>query len=155
MYKPRTWALVADGVRARILRGRETGGPPPEPPTELISRSRSQNLRDFFSDRPGRLHAAARSGRRSAMEDGPDPIRQDMQDFAREIVDRLDSHRRAGDFERLAIFATPTMLGLLRDEMPRALRGTVILEMSRNLVPVGEMELRHLVREEIRKASTT
>lgn len=149
--KPRTWALVADGVRARILRDLEGGTPPPGPPTELVSRSRSQHLREIMSDRPGRTHASDRSGRRSAMEYGADPIRRDMRDFARDLMDRLDSHRRAGDFERVAIFAAPTMLGLLREEMPRALRDTVILERSRNFIPLGEADLRNIVQEEIRQ----
>lgn len=149
MKRPRTWALVADGVRARILRGLEGGAPLPHPPGELISRSRSRHLRDVMSDRPGRTQSSDRSGRRSAMEPGSDPIRQDMRDFAHDLMDRLDSHRRAGDFERLAIFAAPAMLGLLREAMPQALRSTVILERSQNLVQSGEAELREIVRSEI------
>lgn len=149
MQRPRTWALVADGVRARILRGLEGGAPVPQPPTELITRSRSQHLRDIMSDRPGRAHASDRGGRRSGMEPGSDPIRRDMQDFAHELMDRLNSHRRAGDFERLAIFAAPAMLGLLREAMPRAVRNTVFLERSQNLVQFDEAELRELVQREI------
>ena len=149
MHRPRTWALVADGIRARILRGLEGGAPRPQPHTELITRSRAQHLRDIMSDRPGRAQASDRSGRRSAMEPGSDPIRRDMQDFARELMDRLDSHRRAGDFDRLAIFAAPTMLGLLREEMPQAVRNTVFLERSQNLVQFDEAELREVVKREI------
>ena len=142
MHKPRTWALVADGVRARILRELEDGVPEPRPHTELISRSRSQHLRDIMSDKPA-------SDRSAGAGHGVDPIRQDMRDFARELVDRLNSHRRAGDFQRLAIFAAPAMLGLLREEMPRAVRDTVILERTRNLVRFDETELREIVKTEI------
>jgi len=149
MHRPRTWALVADGVRARILRALEGGMPPPDPPTELVSRSRSQHLRDVMSDKPGRTWASDHGGRRSGLECGTDPIRRDMRDFARDLMDRLDSHRRAGDFDRLAIFAAPAMLGLLREEMPRGIRATVFLERSKNLVHFAEPDLRDLVKTEI------
>lgn len=148
MLRPRTWALVADGVRARILRGLEDGAPPPRPPSELVSLSRSQNLLDMMTDAPGCVPASDH-GRRFGLEAAEDPIRRDMRDFARQLMDRLDSHRRAGDFERLAIFAAPTMLGFLREEMPRALRATVILERSRNLVQVDAARLRGIVKSDI------
>lgn len=150
MHKPRTWALVADGVRARILRGLEDGAPPSFPPTELISRSRSQHLRDVMSDKPGRTQSSDHSGRRSSLDYGTDPIKEDMRDFAREIVDRLDSHRRARDFARLAIFAAPDMLGTLRQEMSRALKSTVFFERSQNLMHLREDDLRDRVVKEIR-----
>lgn len=149
MHKPRTWALVADGVRARILRGLEGVTPVPQKPTELISRSRSRHLRDIMSDRPGRTQSSDRSSRRSGMEYGSDVIRQDMRDFAHDLMDRLNSHRCAGDFERLAIFAAPAMLGLLREEMPRAMRNTVVFERSQNLVQFDEADLREIVKKEI------
>ena len=148
MTKPRIWALVADGVRARVLRGLEDGAPLPSPPTELISRSRSRRLRDILAGNTDPGHVLSQAERGIASE-GPDLVRQDMRDFAHEISDRLDSHRRAGDFERLAIFATPGMLRLLRDEMSRALRGTVFLERRGNLVQYPEAALRDLVRTEI------
>jgi protein required for attachment to host cells len=103
----------------------------------------------MMSDKPGRTHASDRSGRRSGMEDGADPIKRDMQDFARELTDRLNSHRLAGDFERLAIFAAPAMLGLLREEMSHALRATVIIERDQNLMSLGEAELRATLKSEI------
>lgn len=152
MRRASTWALVADGVRARILRELEAGTDTSAPVSELVSRSRSQHLRDIMSDKPGGTRLPDRGGRRSAMDYSADPIRRDMQDFAREIIEHLDMHRRAGDFQSLAIFAAPHMLGILRQSTPPALGRTVILEDARNLVPLGEAELREVVREAIRSA---
>lgn len=149
MRKPRIWALVADGVRARILRGLEDGTPSSDPPGELVSRSRSQHLRDLMAGKPGRSRSPDRSGRSPAMDDGADMVRHDMQDFARELLARLDSHRLAGELERLAIFAAPDMLGILRAEMPRSLRARVFLERAQNLMPLDETELREVVKAEI------
>jgi len=79
------------------------------------------------------------------MEPGSDPILRDMQDFARDTLGVLEEHLRAGRLSRLAIFAAPKMLGVLRDEMPAALREAVILERDLNLVNLSEAELRETV----------
>ena len=73
--------------------------------------------------------------------DGPDA----------ELLARLDSHRLAGELERLAIFAAPDMLGILRAEMPRSLRSRKTLERAQNLMPLNEAELREVVKSEIRE----
>lgn len=143
MKKPKTWALVTNGVRARILRGLENGVP--DGPIELVSMARSTHLREIMADRSGRSFSSDRSGRRSAMEPGSDPIRRDMQDFARDTFETLEKHRREGGFERLAIFAAPKMLGILREEMPDTLRDCVFLERPLNLIHCPEAELRGTV----------
>jgi len=137
------WALVTNGVRARILRGLEARDA--DAPVELVSKAEATHLRDHLTDRPGRSFASDESGRRSAMEPGSDPILRDMQDFARDTLGVLEEHLRAGRLSRLAIFAAPKMLGVLRDEMPAALREAVILERDLNLVNLSEAELRETV----------
>lgn len=140
----KTWALVTNGVRARILRGLETRGA--QDPIELVSKTRSTHLRDALSDKPGRSFASDGSGRRSAMAPGTDPIQRDMQDFARETLTLLEQHFRARDYALLAIFAAPKMLGILRQELPASLRDAVTLERATNLIGLPEAELRETVR---------
>ncbi|EPX83692.1 host attachment protein [Salipiger mucosus] len=139
-----TWALVSNGVRARILRALEGGDG--EEPIELVSKAESTHLRDILSDRSGRSFASDHSGRRSAMEPGSDPIRRDMQDFASDTLEMLEGHHRARDFGRLAILAEPGMLGILRQQMPAGLRPAVVLERPVNLVGLPAAELRETVR---------
>lgn len=144
----RTWALVMDAVRARVLRGvQDADG---EDPVELVSRASSTHLRDIMADKAGRSFASDGSGRRSAMEPGSDPVRRDMQDFAAETADFLEHHRRAGDFSRLAVFADPKMLGILRTEWPATLWETVFLDLPLNLVSMPERDLRERVLDHIR-----
>lgn len=138
-----TWALISNGVRARILRQLENSDAGAA--IELISRSRSTHLRESLSDRPGRNHALGPGARRSVMEPGSDPIRRDMQDFALQTLGLLEQHLRARDFNRLAIFASPRMLGILREEMPTALLPAVILERNFNLIQMPGPELRRVV----------
>lgn len=142
-----TWALVMSGVRARILRGLEDADG--TEPVEIVSRAASTHLRDILSDKPGRSFSSGSSGRRSAMEPGADAVHRDMQDFARETADLLERHHRKGEFVRLAVFAEPKMLGILRAEAPATLWRSVFLELPANLIALPERELRERVREQI------
>lgn len=148
MSRSRTWALVMDAVRARVLRGVEDADG--EEPVELVSRAASTHLRDIMADKAGRSFASDGSGRRSGMELGSDPIRRDMQDFAAETAEFLERHRRAGDFTRLAVFADPKMLGILRAEFPATLWETVFLDRPLNLISLPERDLRERVVDQIR-----
>lgn len=145
MARDVTWALVSNGVRARILRGLDDGGS--GDPIDLAGRADSTHPRDMPADKVGRSFASAGGGRRSAMEPGSDAAQRDMQDFARETLDLLDRHLRAGRLTRLAIFAAPKMLGILRAEMPDSVRKAVFLERDVNLLSLPEAELRETILE--------
>ncbi|WP_102108041.1 host attachment protein [Oceaniglobus roseus] len=148
MRSARTWALVMNGVRARILRGLEdTDG---EDQIEIVHRAASMHLRDVLTDRAGRSFSSGSGGRRSAMEPGTDPILRDMQDFASDICEVLEQHRKAGAFARLAILVEPRMLGILRARMPAPLHESVVLERPMNLVALPEKELRERVLDLVR-----
>ena len=148
MRRSKTWALVMNGVRSRILRRLEDGDG--EDPVELVSRARSAHLRDIMADKTGRSFQSGSKGRRSTAEMGNDPILRDMQDFASETADVLEKHRRVGDFVRLAVFAEPKMLGILRKEFPATLWSTVFLDVPLNLIALSERDLRSRVLDEIR-----
>lgn len=149
MAGAKTWALVSDGVRARIVRGLDEDDP--EESIEVVSKAESTHLRDILSDKSGRSFASFGGGRRSGMEPGSDPIRRDMQDFAKETFEVLERHHRAGDFEKLAIFAEPRMLGVLRDEMPSTLHAVVTTEQPVNLVQLSKTELRATILRMLRE----
>jgi protein required for attachment to host cells len=140
MSGARVWVLVADGMRARILRG--FGQDDTLDPIEIASTAESVHLRDIMDDKPGRGFSSGSGGRRSAMEPGSDPVRRDMQDFAQALFSTLESHHRAGDFDQLAIFAAPAMLGILRQEMPASLNTSLVADRAVNLMPLSAHELR-------------
>lgn len=140
--------MVISGVRACILRGVQDGDG--EDPIELVSRAPSIHLRDIMADKLGRSFSSGATGRRSAIEMGSDPILRDMQGFASGTAELLEKHRRAGDFIRLAVFAEPKMLGILRKESPATLWAAVFLDLSLNLIALSERGLRARVLDEIR-----
>lgn len=135
----KTWAVVLNGARCRILRG--VSGRGEDAPAELVLRSESRNLRVILSDRPGRTFPPAAGGRRSAMDCGSDPLAEDQRDFIRQIIALLEIHRRAGDFDMLAVFAEHDMLGHLRQMMPPTLADLVIREVPKNLVQLSAQDL--------------
>lgn len=149
--RSKTWALVLNSARCRILRGLGADGG--EVPAELVLRSESRHLRDIMSDKPGRSFASAGGGRRSAMEYASDQIAEDRRDFLRQVIALLESHRCAGDFDRLAVFAEHDMLGYLRQMIPRALADLVILEEPKNLLHLSVQELAEVVSHEVRDRS--
>jgi protein required for attachment to host cells len=149
MTKSKIWALVINGMQARILRG--LGNADTDDIIERSSKAQSSHLRDIMADQAGRSFSSYSGGRRSAMEPGSDPIRHDMQEFARETLQDLEKHHRAGDYEQLAIFSAPKMLGVLREELPEGLRSAVIIECPSNFINLPEGELRETVRRHVRE----
>lgn len=141
------WALVINGARCRILRGISDRGH--DAPAELVLRSESRNLREIMSDKPGRSFSSMGGGRRSAMEYASDPVAEDQREFIRQVISLLESHRRAGDYDKLAIFAEHDMLGLLRQMLPQSLAGLVIREVPKNLLHHSAQELAEIVSREL------
>ena len=149
MVRNKTWALVTNGVRARILRGLEDGDH--EEPIEIVSKADSTHLGEMMSDKSGRSFSSGSGGHRSEMEPGSDPIRRDMQDFAHETLSVLATHLRAAHFNRLAIFAAPKMLGIIRQEIPTSLQKAVVFESAANLINLPETDVLDFVRNAVGK----
>jgi protein required for attachment to host cells len=147
----RTWALALNSTRSRILRGLSESSETTQ--AELVLRSEARNLRDIMSDKPGRSFASAGGGRRSAMEYSSDLVAEDQREFIRQVIALLESHRRAGEFDRLAVFAEHDMLGHLRQLMPDALRDLVICEVPKNLLHLSTQDLPAAILRELKNGS--
>ena len=139
--------MAINGARCRILRGLGRGGD--EAAAELVLRSESRRLQEIMSDRPGRAFAFGGGGRRSAIEYASDPLAEDQRDFIRQVLALLESHRRAGDFVDLVVFAEHDMLGHLRRLMPQSLRDRVIREVPKNYLQLPARELSTVVAREL------
>lgn len=126
-----------NSVRARVLRGLSVNGE--AVPDELVMRSASLKLRDLMADKPGRSFAPK----------GGDPLAEDQRDFVRQVISLLDSHRLAGDFEVLAVFADSDVLGLLRQLMPPLLKETIIREVPKNLLHPSPHDFQRVIAREL------
>ena len=146
MHVRRMWALVADGNRARIVRG--VGSKSEDAPAgELTLHFDKKRLGEIMADKPGRAFSSV-GGRRSAMEYASDPVREEGLHFAQEIAALLGRHLKAGEFDALLVYAAPRMLGFLRDAIPEALKSVIVSESDKDLTKLPEAELRALVTQE-------
>ncbi len=145
LNKSKLWVLAMNSARARILRDLAGDGGQ----TELVLRSEAHKLRDIMADKPGRSFSSMGGGRRSAMEYGSDPLAEDEREFIRQVIAVLQSHRRAGDFDALAVFAEHEVLGRLRQLMPSILKDMVIKEVPKNLLHLSPHELPQAIARDI------
>jgi protein required for attachment to host cells len=106
-----------------------------------------------MSDKPGRSFASYGGGRRSSIAYASDPIAEDQQEFIRQIIALLESHRRAGEIRKLAVFAEHDILGHLRQLMPPTLSDLVIREVPKNLLHLSPHELSETVLAELQDDS--
>lgn len=140
MKQNRTWILLADGARARIIRQLKADSESGERPEDLTYEFQKEQLREIMSDRPGRSYSS-HDARRSAMEYHSDPVREREKDFADQLLAELERHQAAGQFDRLAIIAEPRMLGLIRDRISKQLQALVIAEIDKDLTKLPRTEL--------------
>jgi protein required for attachment to host cells len=134
-----TWILLADAHRAEIWERR--GDQAPESVRTLEPTTQHQFKRDIGSDRPGRAIASS-DGRHAAVEPHVDPLVLEHQHFATELTTVLDQELAAGRFDRLAIFAAPKMLGLLRESRDQKLAKVVVSEAPKDLTKSSPADIR-------------
>ncbi len=108
------WLLVANSSLARIFKI-EKGHSLVEITVLEHPESRLRNL-DLVSDKPGRDFESAGLGRHG-LDSGITPKQHEFTIFAKYLADYLETARHLGKFERLYIFAGPTLLGLLRQAL--------------------------------------
>jgi protein required for attachment to host cells len=147
MRNEKQWVLVLNATNARILRNLVRGGATSG--DEIVLRAESRSLKDIMSDKPGRSFSSGSAGRRSGMEYGSDPVHEDALAFARKVVEELETLRIAHAFDQLAIFADPEMLGIIRKQLPKALKAMVNAEVDKNLLHESEHDLPRIVAESL------
>ncbi len=143
----RLWVLAINSTRARVLRG--IGSDDDSLPVELILKSEARRLRQIMSDVAVREVASTSTGKCSTIEYGSKTIDEDQRDFIRQVFALLESHRCAGEFDHLAIFAELRVLGVLSQMMPQALRGMVICAVPKNLLHLSPRDLPKVILEDL------
>jgi protein required for attachment to host cells len=139
MKAKRTWILIADGSRARVLESRGPGSGLVPVDDMVLSKQLPPN-REIETDRPGRSLESA-NPTRHAIESRSDPHRELKRKLAREVVNKLEHGLRHRRFDQLAIVAPPTALGDLRDALSKALQAKVTAELGKDLVKIPQHEL--------------
>jgi protein required for attachment to host cells len=147
----KTWALIADGGRARILEnngpmhghiGNGDGSSVREwmAVEGLIFHGDHSSTHDLMTDRQGRSFSSAGAGR-SALEARTDPHRDQKTRFANHLATMLAEQLQSGAYHRLIIAAAPVTLGDLRGAISDKVRATIIAEFAHDLTKVPNSEI--------------
>ncbi len=132
MKPVRTWILIANGARARVMQAEGVGKGVTALPSMVFGQE-SKKGSDIMADRPGRTFDSAGAGRHG-MAYHSEPERGRERTFAAMLVSALQRAYEEGKFERLVLVAPPQALGDLREalslDLTRALQGTLAKDLT-------------------------
>ncbi len=139
MKSTRTWVLIADGARARILQN-EGPGKGLHEVEGCVFHGDHAATHEIMSDREGRSHSSVGPGR-SAIEAHSDPHRELKKKFAHHLADVLASKLREKAYDRLVIVAAPAALGDLRSALSEQVRAKVTGEVAKDLTKTPDADV--------------
>jgi len=141
-----TWVLIADGMRARILKWDGGDRLAPAMEHEFYDPQVHGYSRDLKSDAPGRAFDPG-SGARHAMEPRHDPHELEKERFGRSIAAVIDAAAARKAFDRLILVAPPKALGVLRSALGQAARSRVSGEIHKDLIHTPAHQLADHLRD--------
>ncbi|MGI9426482.1 MAG: host attachment protein [Hyphomicrobiaceae bacterium] len=138
MMKPtRTWILIADGARARVLLN--------EGPGKGITAVDGMNFtgshaatRDIMADKPGRSFESV-GDTRHALQNPSDPHQLLKQQFVDRIAAIMTEHQSA--YDSLIIVSPPATLGMIRKALSKAVANKVKSELGKDLTHTTNTEI--------------
>lgn len=141
MKPTRTWILIADSGRARVL---ENLGPG-KGAAEVAGMSFEAELpavHDLVSDRQGRSFESS-GATRHPLEPRSNPRDRLKHDFLAGLATELDARLATGAFDRLLVVAPPQALGELRGLFTDRVRAVVTGELAKDLTKTPSHDLAH------------
>lgn len=139
MKSQRTWVLIADATRARVL---ESEGPGHG--LKLVSGLSFEvalpPTHELVSDRQARSYESVGSARH-AISGRTDPRRKEKRRFVEDVADAVAKLGSQKAFDRLIIVAPPQALGDLRDALPESIRGLIVTEVAKDLTKTPDSEV--------------
>ena len=139
MKPTRTWILIADSGRARVL---ENLGPG-KGAAEVAGLNFATELpatHDLVSDRQGRSFESA-SSTRHPLEPRSNPRDRLKHDFLADVASAIDARLGQNAFDRLIVVAPPHALGELRNMLSERVRAVVTGELAKDLTKTPDHEL--------------
>jgi protein required for attachment to host cells len=139
MKSVKTWILIADGARARVLLN-EGPGRGIQVVEGLVFHGDHSATHDLVSDREGRSYSSHGPGR-SAIEPHSDPHRELKKTFVHGLARMLARELEQHAYERLVIVAPPVALGDLRAAISDHVRSKVVSEVAHDLTKLPNDEI--------------
>lgn len=139
MRPTRTFILIADAARARVLRN-DGPGTGLQPVPGMTFAHHIPPTHELVPDRQPRSVESV-GGARHAIEGRIDPHRKEKQKFIEELAGALAHAVDKGEFDALVVVAPPQALGDLRAAMTERTRKLVVKEIAHDLTKTPEAEL--------------
>ena len=139
MKARKTWILIADGARARVVQY--------DGPGKGLSAAMDHDFaaphapsRDFGADKPGRSQGGG-VGARHAVEPKVDWHTYEKHLFAAQMAEALEQAHSQRAFDDLVLVAPPKTLGDLRKALDGKLKGHITGELGKDLTHLTIHEL--------------
>jgi protein required for attachment to host cells len=139
MKQPKTWYLLTDGGRARLVQHRAEGRGW-ETLFEMDGTKRLAPDHVLTSDRPGRARESAAPARH-AIEPRSDAHEERKQEFVDDVIARLADMAARHHCDGLVVAAPPRVLHQLRERLGPKLRALVTDELDKDLAKTPGDEL--------------
>ena len=139
MKHPRTWYVVTDGGRARILQKRDEHDAF-DTHREFVSPDIHCHTRELGVERPGRTHESANSARHAVQPRG-DLHRAEKRSFVDEVAKALNEANTRDEFDRLVLVAPAHALGELNHALDAPTRRKIGAQLQKDLTNVPNADL--------------
>jgi protein required for attachment to host cells len=145
MKHPRTWYVVADGGRARILQKHDTrdgrdGRDGFDTQYEFVSADIHSHTHELGAERPGRTHESANAAHH-AVEPREDLHRTAKRKFVDELARVLNQANAQEAFDRLILVAPARALGELNHALDAATQQKVAARLQKDITHVPNADL--------------
>jgi protein required for attachment to host cells len=149
MKPVRTWILIADAGRARVLENLGPGkGTRPVSGLESVS-TLPDSTHDIVSDRQGRSFESS-GATRHPLEPRTDPREQVKRNYLEMLAGQLEERLQAGAFDRLVVVAPPQALGMLRGAFSDHVKAVVTGELAKDLTKIPDHDLASHLEDHVR-----
>ena len=143
MKPKRTWVLIANAGRARVLEADGTGHGL-KPVAGLNFETDLPPTHELVNDRQPRAYESVGSARH-AISSGIDPHRKEKRRFVEDVAQTIAKHLENKAFDRLVVVAPPQALGDLRDAFPESVSTRIVNEIAKDLTKTPNQDIaRHL-----------
>lgn len=149
MKPHRTWILIADAGRARVLES--VGMGKGAHPVDGLSSESSlpSTTHEMVADRQSRTQESS-NPTRHAIEPRTDPREQLKRHYLEMLADELDKRLRASAFDKLIVVAPPHALGVLRAAFSDPVKAVIVAELAKDLTKTPDHELAGHLADHIR-----
>ena len=139
MEHPRTWYVVADGGRARVLQKRRAQEAF-DTQREFASANIHSHTHELGAERPGHGRESANSARHT-VQPRKDLHQADKRKFVDEVAEALNEAYARGEFDRLILVAPAHALGDLDQALDEPTRRTVVARLQKDLTNTPNAEI--------------